>query len=263
LETALTVRLSLRITASYSLPLAHRSIHFLTSLALGSLGHGYREVIATASSFLLELAELCPLAGAAMPVESPPSTMSPAATRAQKAFQVECVQFFAEVVQIFGVPKSVGQIYGVLYASPAPLSFSDIVQQLEISKGSASQGLQLLRSLGAIKVANPKLKALSDKLEAVQTPTPLNPLPIVPDGGRREYYEPELSLRKLVSGVLRERVAPLAAAGAERLALLRELAEQDGANGSFYLDRVKQLGSWRRRLKTVLPVLSALLGPKT
>ena len=64
--------------------------------------------------------------------------------------------FFAEIVQLFGIPKSVGQIYGLLYASPKPLGFTAIVERLEISKGSASQGLQLLRSLGAINEAEAK-----------------------------------------------------------------------------------------------------------
>jgi DNA-binding transcriptional regulator GbsR (MarR family) len=147
------------------------------------------------------------------------------------------VDFFAEVVQVFGVPPSVGQIYGLLYASPQPLSFSDIVERLEISKGSASQGLQFLRSLGAVRL-------------------------VESDGPRREYFEPELSLRQLVSGVLRERVAPLAATGVDRIVHLRELAERDGDAKDFCLDRVEQLETWRRRLKTVLPVLMALMGPK-
>jgi len=161
-------------------------------------------------------------------------------------FEQECVRFFEEVVQIFGVPKSVGQIYGLLYASPFPLSFSDIVERLEISKGSASQGLQLLRSLGAINAASsdPQLSALSSQLSG------------------RIAYEPELSLRRLVSGVLKERIAPMAATGANRLTRLRELAEVLGDEKGFYLDRAKQLNTWRRRLKTVLPVLSALLGPR-
>ena len=153
--------------------------------------------------------------------------------------------FFSEVVQVFGVPKSVGQIYGLLYSTPEPLSFSDIVDRLDISKGSASQGLQLLRSLGAINVvpASP-ISSLGSQIK------------------RSVAYEPELSLRKLVSGVLQERIAPLAGAGAERLARLRELAEEDGDGNNFYLDRAKQLNTWRRRLKTILPMLSLLLGPK-
>jgi len=159
------------------------------------------------------------------------------------------------VVHVFGVPKSVGQIYGLLYASPQPLSFSDIVERLEISKGSASQGLQLLRSLGAIKVADQ-----SDDREHAYSHLHFH------SGGeasRRIAYSPELSLRRLVSGVMQERISPLAVAGADRLGRLRELAESDGGASGFYLDRVRQLEAWRRRLRVVLPVLSALLGPKS
>ena len=188
-------------------------------------------------------------------------------------FQTECATFFSEVVQVFGVPKSVGQIYGLLYASPEPLSFSDIVERLDISKGSASQGLQLLRSLGAIKVADAKrcpLSASSLALSAgnVREPSashshsPLH-LHSVGEAPRRIAYEPELSLRRLVSGVMQERISPLAVAGTDRLGRLRELAESDGGAKDFYLDRVRQLETWRRRLKAVLPVLTVLLGPKT
>jgi hypothetical protein len=179
------------------------------------------------------------------------------------------------LVQVLGVPKSVGQIYGLLYASLEPLSFSDIVERLEISKGSASQGLQLLRSLGAIKLAEP-FKAASGifdqaKREGSQIKRGVEPpasnshlhFHSQGDAPRRDYYEPELGLRKLVSGVLRERVMPLATARVDRLTRLRELAEQDGEGRDFLLDRVRQLENWRRRLRTVLPVLSMLLGPKS
>ncbi|MDD2762770.1 MAG: hypothetical protein PHE83_02215 [Opitutaceae bacterium] len=164
-------------------------------------------------------------------------------------FALGCADFFDEAGRLFGLPPSVCRIYGLLYGSPKPLSFMDIIEQLEISKGSASQGLQLLCSLGAINVAE-SFKSTN------------RPLSVTPDGGRREYYEPELSLRKLVSGVLRKRVAPMAATSADRLARLRELAEQEGKGTHFYLERVKQLNTWRRQLNAVLPVLSVLLGPK-
>lgn len=182
--------------------------------------------------------------------------------------------FFSGVVQVFGVPKSVGQIYGLLYGTPEPLSFSDIVERLEISKGSASQGLQLLRSLGAVKVAEGKQNEESDRLETAGAVAPgllpnadHSPYPFhlhphsVGESPRRVAYEPELSLRKLVSGVMQERISPLAAAGTDRLGFLRELARTDGEAGDFYLDRVRQLESWRRRLRAVLPVLTMLLGP--
>jgi len=147
------------------------------------------------------------------------------------------VSFFAEVVQLFGVPKSVGQIYGLLYASPETLGFPDIVERLEISKGSASQGLQLLRSLGAI------IEAEGSEARGVA-------------------YEPEMRLRQLVTGVLRERIEPMASTGADRLKRLRKLAERAPENSRFYLDRAKQLETWRKRFTTVMPLLTALLGPK-
>jgi hypothetical protein len=188
-------------------------------------------------------------------------------------FQAECVAFFAEVVQVFGVPKSVGQIYGLLYGSPEPLSFSDIVERLEISKGSASQGLQLLRSLGAIKLAEPPKpgSGISDqaKREGSQIRPGVEPSLSIShphsqsDASRRDYYEPELGLRKLVNGVLRERLMPLATTRMDRLTRLRELAEQDGEGRDFFLDRVRQLEIWRRRLKAVLPVLTVKLGPRS
>lgn len=196
-----------------------------------------------------------------MPVESPPVTFIHSSSRTQKAFKAECVEFFAEAVQLFGVPKSVGQIYGLLYASPLALSFSDIVEQLKISKGSASQGLQLLRALGAINVASHKLKPTRDAKDGRQAHGTIDAL--TPEVSRREYFEPELSLRKLLGGVLRERIAPLAATSTERLAYLRDLAEQDTGKNDFYLDRARQLETWRRRLKSVLPLLGALLGKKT
>jgi hypothetical protein len=162
------------------------------------------------------------------------------------------VSFFAEVVQLFGVPKSVGQIFGLLYASPAPLGFPDIVERLEISKGSASQGLQLLRSLGAInEVARPS--QISNQGSESEIATRVS---------RRVAYEPELSLRQLVTGVLRERIAPMASTGADRLKRLKSLAERAPENTKFYLDRTKQLEIWRKRFTTVMPILTALLGPK-
>ena len=66
-----------------------------------------------------------------------------------------------------------------------------------------------------------------------------------------------------MSRILQERITPVAVAGAGRLARLRELAEQDRSGNDFYLDWAKQLNAWRRRLKTVLPMLSALRGLKS
>jgi len=154
-------------------------------------------------------------------------------------FSFECIRFFGEAAQVFGISSSVGQIYGLLFASHEPLSYSDIFERLEISKGSASQGLKLLRSLGAVKV------------DSVGT------------GHRREYFIPELSLRRLLRGVLDGRISPLSRESLGALARLHELAGHAGAEEQlFRMERVKQLEAWRRKLKMVVPVLGTILGRK-
>ena len=164
-------------------------------------------------------------------------------------FEQECESFFADVVQVFGVPKSVGQIYGLLYATAEPLTLADIVARLEISKGSVSQGLQLLRTLGAIHEAAAKSEVSDNEFQ------------VPPRQGRGTAYVPELGLRKLIGGVLREQVAPLAASSDARLTRLQALAIE--ADGDFFSDRADQLNTWRKRLKTVLPALNLLLGSKS
>ena len=182
-----------------------------------------------------------------MPIRASASAAKPS------AFELECALFFAEIAQLFGIPKSVGQIYGLLYASPRPLGLSAITEILAISKGSASQGLQLLRSLGAIHEADPASATSTFDLNRSGA--------LTPRASRGVAYEPELSLRQLVAGIMSERIAPLASAGADRLKHLRRLAEQSPAHAEFYLERVNQLTTWRNRFTTFVPLLSALLGP--
>jgi DNA-binding transcriptional regulator GbsR (MarR family) len=153
-------------------------------------------------------------------------------------FEDECADLFAEVVQIFGIPKSIGYIYGILFSSSEPLSFSDIVQRGRISKGSASQGLQLLRELGAIK----------------QVHRPNGGLPYV-------LFEPELGLRRLISGILKGKIAPLITNGDSRARRLRQVAASAStrATRDFQIARVKQLDTWRQQMGLILPVLKTLL----
>jgi hypothetical protein len=196
------------------------------------------------------------------PVDSDKSTMHPSAGKrvpampahgkggSSREFESECVLFFAEVVQVLGVPKSVGQIYGLLYASPVPLSFSDLVEHLGISKGSASQGLQLLRALGAVKM-----------VEAPAQYPRGGPSGGGAIGPRRDYYEPELGLRRLIGGILRGKVEPVVEQGKLRMQQLRKLAQatSDAGRREFQLERVEQLETWRRQVTIFLPVLKTLL----
>lgn len=189
----------------------------------------------------------------AVPFPNESDDAVPKDARVTAEFQHDCVEFFADFVQVLGVPRSVGQIYGLLYSSPEPLSFTDIAEKLDISKGSASQGLKALRELGAIREA-----------EIGVSPNSQLPSPVSASGGsRRELYAPELGLRKLVSGVLREKVEPIVSGGSARLDQLRAhaAATRDPAGRTFSEQRVKQLDTWRRQMRLLLPLLKTILGP--
>ena len=99
------------------------------------------------------------------------------------ALERQVIDVFVDGVKVIGLPKSLGEIYGLLFFSPHALSLDDVVRKLKLSKGSASQGLRMLRELGAVKEA--------------QT-----------HGSRRTLYEPDVDLKRLVGGFIREQVRP-------------------------------------------------------
>lgn len=151
------------------------------------------------------------------------------------AFEQECVALFSEFLHVLGLPKSIGAIYGVLFASPGPLCFADIVERLDMSKGSVSQGLSFLRQSGAVKLVD-----LADD--------------------RREFFEPELGLRRLASGLIQEKIQPLAKESKAALTRLRKQAtEAAGERQQFQMERIEQLAKWHRQLGRILPVVQTIL----
>ena len=54
----------------------------------------------------------------------------------------------------------------------------------------------------------------------------------------------------------------MAVPGTERLKRLKQLAVESPDRTTFYLGRTKQLEGWRKRFNTVLPLITALLGPR-
>ena len=79
-------------------------------------------------------------------------------------------------------------------------------------------------------------------------------------GDRREFFEPELGLRRLASGLISEKIQPLAAQTKGAVARLRRHADTAaGRENGFELERIKQLESWHRQLGRVLPVVQTIL----
>ena len=145
------------------------------------------------------------------------------------------VSFFVDAADMLGVPKSVAAIYGICFASPEPLGFSEIQERLDISSGSISQGLRVLRNVGALK-------------EVSMT------------SARRECFEPDIELRKLISHYLEERVGRQLKAGSGRLAVItKAIPSGPGGSAKVLKERLNSLRAWHDKSSSLLPVIKAFL----
>ena len=120
-------------------------------------------------------------------------------------------------MSILGLPRSVGEIYGVLYFAESPLSIDEISSRLKISMGSTSQGLKTLRSLKAIRTSY------------VQ-------------GDRKDYYIAETEFRRLFSNFIKEDILPHLDSATDRISSMEKhvMANPD-MNQEFYTTRIEKL----------------------
>lgn len=144
----------------------------------------------------------------------------------------QVLEFFADGVKVLGLPKSVGEIYGVLFISKEALSLDDLVKRLDISKGSGSQGLKMLRTLGAVF-----------EVEGRE--------------GRKVFYQADTELKSLVGGFIREQVRPHLNSAKNKIDSMKE---SNSENDVFYEERIDKLKKWTSRAGLVLPILQKLLG---
>lgn len=151
------------------------------------------------------------------------------------AFENMIVAFFVDTAGILGMPKSVAAIYGIVFASPDPLSFADIESRLNLSKGSVSQGLRMLRELGA-------LKEVSRKEDVA------------------ERFEPDMRIRKLVSHFLEDRIEKQLDAGKTRLAELQRMIPAAKSGGATKLrERLKHLQGSHAKARALMPIARTFL----
>lgn len=157
---------------------------------------------------------------------------SPVAADSLDAFERECINVFVHAAQALSIPRSVGEIYGLLFASPDPLPMDAIIARLRISKGSASQGLRWLREVNAVKA------------EYVV-------------GDRRDHFAAETELRQLAMGYLRESVEPQLSRAEGYLQRLKAAVPTGKRleKARFAEDRYKKLRRWHQFSSKILPVI--------
>lgn len=146
--------------------------------------------------------------------------------------EVEVMEFFVRAAQLLGQPRSIGEIYGLLYLSSEPLSMEAIVRRLKISTGSASQGLKQLRAFRAVRTA------------------------YVP-GERRDHYVAEEALRKVLTGFMQEEIEPHLESSRNRLARMEDLVArlEEGPEKETLAHRVKRLTRLQSLVNRLLPTL--------
>ncbi|WP_136059739.1 GbsR/MarR family transcriptional regulator [Pontiella sulfatireligans] len=148
----------------------------------------------------------------------------------------EVVALFVRMADVLNLPRSVGEIYGILFISKEPLCLDDCRIRLNISKGSTSQGLKILRTFGAIRT-------------------------VYIQGDRKDYYTAETSLRKIASGFASEQIQPHVASAEDRIERIRELlAEETGDDRELLDEKIELLGNWQKKAGKTLPLVLKLIG---
>src|SRR5438876_3701943 len=150
--------------------------------------------------------------------------------------ETEIIDLFVQLSRLLGQPRSLAEIYGLLFISARPLAMDHLIERLNLSKGSASQGLKFLRNIGAVKTV------------------------YVP-GDRRAHYEAVAELRNLVTRFLRDQIVPHLESGQARLERIARLVRQLPAGERARINgRVTMLQSWGKRGKRFLPIVVKVLG---
>jgi len=150
--------------------------------------------------------------------------------------EVEVIHLFIQFSRALGQPRSVAEIYGLLFVSHQPLDMDTLISRLNLSKGSASQGLKYLQDLGAVRA-------------------------VYVAGERRTHYEAVAELRNLAGRFLRRQILSHFDDGESRLQSIAAHAQKlSGEQRKFVTSRVKLLRSWQRNGRRVLPFVVKMLG---
>jgi HTH-type transcriptional regulator, glycine betaine synthesis regulator len=143
--------------------------------------------------------------------------------------EIEAIQMFINFLRLLGLQKSIGEIYGLLFVSSRPLAMDEITNRLGISLGAASQGLKLLRRVGAVK--------------AVYWP-----------GTRRDHFSADLELSKFATVFIKDELRPHVERARARIQYMESLlATLPAAERKSAGERLERLKHWLEKGDRMLP----------
>lgn len=121
-----------------------------------------------------------------------------------------------DVIEYWGFRKVLGRVWTVLYLWDAPLSAADIGERLQMSAGAVSMALTELQRWEVVR--------------RVWQP-----------GERREYFEAEVNLWKMIAKVISEREQSLARRVRERLEQAKKMLAESGGGVRGQREKLEKL----------------------
>jgi DNA-binding transcriptional regulator GbsR (MarR family) len=153
--------------------------------------------------------------------------------------ELEVADSVGRLMEFWGFKRPMGRIWTLLYLSPEPLGAAEIGESLRMSAGAVSMAVSELVKWGAVKKS-------------------WRP------GERRDFYEAETGIGKLVQRVLRERELTLVKSFGEALeTALGELGVEHGKKPAALTWKRERLAELRRLSKLGEALLTALAAGKT
>ena len=141
---------------------------------------------------------------------------------------------------LLGLPRSIGQIYGLLYLSNRPLNLDEIARALGIAKSSASMGTRQLIGWRVIKQ-------------------------LWIHGDRRDHFEADADLGNVLRAGYNEFLKPRMASSEQRLERISGALDGDLANGTLTpeeydhcTERLRQLQRMQQKVQALLPLADQL-----
>jgi len=148
---------------------------------------------------------------------------------ALSGLEVEAIEMFINFLRLIGLPKSVGEIYGLLFVAPRPMAMDEIMDRLDISLGAASQGLKLLRSFGAVRVVYER-------------------------GERRDHFVADLELSRFATAFIKDELQPRIDMAAERIKRMEDaLGDLPAKQRKATKERIERLKHWLDKGQKMIP----------
>ncbi len=146
----------------------------------------------------------------------------------------EMVEIGGRLAQTFGLPRSTGQIFGLLYFSSEPLSLMNMCHMLGISKASTSTGARQLVAWGAIR--------------KVWVP-----------GDRKDYYQAVEDFGEFLKGSYRSIIKPRIQSSNNRLNQIEKALSNDFKEKHICSDQHEHIKIKLARLKKLHGKLAKLI----